>query len=537
MSFITELNEILTGDIYTSDLSRDAMSRDMSLFSLRPECVVAPHATDDVAAAMRYAFKRSQSGGSTPVTCRGKGNHFAGGAIGEGIILRMSDHFTKISEVQNDTIRIEAGALLGDVNRVLKKQGKWIPSQPLSSDSSTVGGLVAKNAAGSNAWKYGSIGDYVVSLKAVLSDGSEIEAKHISYEELAQKRSLPGFEGELYSQIADLRIQHNDAIENARPAVRKNSSGYALWDLADEYGFNLHKLFIGSEGTLGVITEIEFAVHKRPQYVGILVAHSDSIEHVVSAVDAVRHLEPSAVDVVDSSLLSLIRKTQFQGLHTLIDGSPSAVLMCEFDGDDPGEIERKLKAAESDMEAFTYETKMLFEESERVKYRSLLVSGSMLYKELSVTKRPVPCVEDCVVSKDNFANFANQVRSIMAEHKTDFAMWGHVGAGEMHVRPVLDISTQEGRDLVFRLADKIYSVVAELGGSISGEHGDGMMRAPYIYKVFNPEMIETFQETRRIFDPHGVLNPHVKTGATVEFLKQHMVKEFSIPSISEDVSV
>ncbi len=528
-----ELKRIIRGPVLLDEQSLDHYSRDGSIFSIKPAAVVLPRDRSDIQKLVVWlAQKRKENPTDNRYTlvCRGKGTDQAGGPLGEGVIVRFPDHLNKILEIGSDFCRVEPGVIFGELNRALAANNKIIPSFPASADFSTMGGAVANVAAGEKTIKYGTSRNYVKSLKVILSSGEEIETKPLNPQELAAKKSQNDFEGELYRQIDELINNHRDLIERSKPQVTKNASGYALWEVKKPSGeFDLGQLFIGAQGTLGVITEITFRTIDCPETSALIVGYFDDLEKLGEAVESLVPLGPSAVELVDHYFLEVVRNNSPQLLTGLLpEKVPQYVLLVEFDGS-VGEVKAGIGRAEPIIKSVAYEVKVALDPNEQEKLWQLRHSAAaVIMEKLPGPKKALPFVEDGTVSPKYLVEYLRDLGELAKRYDLAVPVWGHAADGDMHFQPLLDLADERDRNKIFDFARDVFTVIGKYRGSVSGEHNDGLFRTPYLDITFGQEMVDLFFEVKKIFDPLGIFNPYKKASRDFEVLKKYMRREYNI---------
>jgi len=501
------LKALLKGEVFCDEVHRTVYSSAACMYEIKPMAVVFPRDKDDVSLILRYCYDHS-----IPVTARGGGSGLAGQAIGSGIILDFSVHMNRILGVNESerTVNVQPGVVLSNLNGVLGHSNLFFPPDPSSGDYCTIGGMIANNSSGSHSLKYGATKDYVVSLEVILSDGEKAVLGQIALDspELQDLRKKDTHEGAIYTSMIGLLWRNRKVIDEYSPRVEKNSSGYNLKEAFTGGAVDLSRVIVGSEGTLAIVTEATLRLLEVPQHACSLVLVFDDLEKTGKAVLEARKYEPSAVEIMDEGVLKAARGIGGT-VEALVPEGSKAVLLIEFDGEDRREMEKKARALESravnTTGVFAGDSKQI---EDLWQIRKAAVPIVMKTKERS---RPVAFVEDIVVPPDSLPRFLERLHTILERHSVDAPAYGHAGEGNIHVRPVLDLSCQEGIEKMEAIARDIYALTKEVGGSLSGEHGDGLVRAPFL-KEFTGPLYELFFWTKRIFDPKGILNPGKKIG-------------------------
>lgn len=525
-----ELQSRLKGHVITGEDSLDYFSTDGSIFTIKPTAVVYPLNSNDVRQVVAYAKEQADQGDPISVIARGKGTDQSGGALGNGIMLVFPAHMTKMLKLGKKTVTVEPGILYRDLQNTLHSHGRFLPPYPSSIDFSTIGGAVANNACGEKTLKYGATRDFVESLKVVLSDGSLIETKRLSARELHRKKGQADFEGEIYRQVDGLLTDNRALIQKSIPKVTKNSAGYALWRAKGKDGsLDLSQLFIGSQGTLGVITEITLKTLPYNPRTTLVVGHFDSLDKAEQAVIKLLPLKPSALELVDFHLLDWLRRNRPAQIEGLVpDPLPKITLLIEFD--DISQLKQAVKTKQSKhiIKKLTYAYQVATKPSEQAKLWQIRHSAAAVIWQTKGKQKALPIIEDGVVPVNKFNDFLQKTYKILKKHDLEIAVWGHAGNANFHMQPFMDLSKAKDRDTVFKVMDEFYDMVIKLGGSTSGEHNDGLLRAPYLERLFGKPMYQLFRQLNQIFDPTNILNPEKIINLTQNDLKSLVRHEYSM---------
>ena len=519
------LQEHLVGEVMTSADARRYFATDGSILTVAPALVAYPRNENDVRKTARFTWQLAERGRVIPITARGAGTDQSGAAMGTGIILAFPAHMHRILELDDKSgvVTVEPGANYGKLQQTLQTHDRFLPPYPASLEYSTIGGAVANNAAGEKSIKYGSTRDYVRSLRVVLANGEVIDTGRLKKGELGKKLGLATFEGEIYRAMDNLLDENQELIEKLRLGVTKNNAGYNLLDVKRKDGsLDLTPLFVGAQGTLGLITEVSLETEPYNASNTLLIAGFDDLAKLQNAVLELRALPelPSALEMVDEHLLTMVDKlnpNQLKG--SIAKPFPKAVLFVEFDS--PSErMQKKLaKKARKILEAYAVETQV---ETDPVKQETLWKirhASATIVAHSEGNSKPVPVIEDGVVPPERLREFLDGVYQLYARHHLPAAIWGHAGDGNLHLQPLLDLGQVGDRQKAVRLMDEYYNLVISLGGTTSGEHGDGRLRAPFLEKLYGPEAYALFVKVKQIFDPYGTLNPGVKINVNMEHIK------------------
>jgi FAD/FMN-containing dehydrogenase/Fe-S oxidoreductase len=479
-----DLKRLVKGDVLCDDLSRTLYSTAACIFQIMPAGVVVPKDRDDVVAVVKYARDRGLS-----VTARGAGSGLAGQTLGEGIILDFSKYMDRILEVQQvqGWVRVQPGVVLGRLNRHLKQYGLWFPPDPSSGDVATLGGMIANNAAGAHTVKYGAVREYVQELECVLDDGSLSGGARWA---------------EIETEVARLLEENRALIESGRPNVLKNSSGYHVFDPR----LDMHRLVTGSEGTLAIVTEAKLRVARLPAEKSLLRIYFDDLEKMGRAVVALRSIQPSALEVIDKTMIDLVRGSVMEWRQNL-PPTLQSILLCEFDGPNKEEVAGRVEKAKRLLgEAMEVTAASGQEMAGLWKVRK---AASPILERLQGPLRSTRIIEDAVVHPDNFVAYIQGLKRIFATYAVQGIVFGHAGSGHVHVNLLTEPHGKADNAKLIPICEDVAELVAGLKGTLSGEHGDGILRAAWVGRIFG-DLVPVFEKVKAAFDPKGILNPGKK---------------------------
>ena len=493
-----DIAALVEGDVLYDDLTLTLYSSAACLFRVKPLAVVQPKSKSDVVKLVRYAGAQK-----IPLTARGGGTSRAGNELGEGIIVDFSRHMNRILEANPAGMwaRVETGVMQGALNKAIKSHAIFYPIDPSTKEHCTIGGMVANNSSGPHAVKYGATRDTVLSLELVLASGDVISTGPVTNFE------AEGLPSEIYRKMDDILTRYKTPLEEEKPYTVKNSSGYDLWRLRTADGLDLTSLFVGSEGTIGLITEATLRLSPLPgRTLGGLV-YFDDLEKVGPATVRILESTPTMLEIIERRILDLARQQKAELRPYLPEGA-EAVLFIEFEGGGEDELHSRFAAVEKDLLAAGLAIEMRVAKDARdmamlEKVRS--VSGPILNKTKG-PKRPVAFIEDAAVHPSRLPQYIKGLRQIFKRYDVDAGIYGHAGDGNMHLMVFLDLRRQEEVRKMVALADAAYDLVLSLKGTISGEHGDGRLRTYYTKRQY-PRLYEAFKEIKALFDPDSILNP------------------------------
>ncbi|HSH55843.1 MAG TPA: FAD-binding oxidoreductase, partial [Candidatus Limnocylindrales bacterium] len=480
------LQEHLLGEVTTNPEARQYFATDGSIFAVVPSIVMYPHNENDIRKTARFSWQLAERGRVIPITARGAGTDQSGAALGSGIMMAFPAHMNRVVDFDAKTgiVVVEPGINYGKLQQALHTHRRFIPPYPASYEYSTLGGAVANNSSGEKSFKYGSTLDYVRALRVVLANGEVIETYRLSKRELGKKLGLATFEGELYRSIDALIEEHKADLGDMARRVSKNSAGYNLPDVKRQDGsFDLTPLFVGSQGTLGIVTEITMETEPYNQEVSLIMAEFASLEDAQAAVIALKDQAgmPSAIEMVDDHLLALVHSINPNQLKGIMEPPfPKVVLLVEYDDLSDRARKKSVKKAERVLEGYATRHHVETDPLQQERLWKIRHASASVVTHTVGSRKAIPIIEDGVVPLDRFKEYIEGVYDMFARHRLDVAVWGHAGDANLHLQPFLDLGQVGDRQLAFRLMDEYYSLVISLGGSTSGEHNDGRLRGPYL---------------------------------------------------------
>lgn len=528
------LQEHLMGEVTTAPDARRFFSTDGSIFVVPPSMVVYPRSENDIRKTMRFAWQLAERGRSIPVTVRGSGTDLSGGAIGSGVMLVLPAHMNRIVEFDSKSgqVVIEPGINYAKLQQALETHGRFLPPFPASFEYSTVGGAIANNASGERSVKYGDTRRYVKGLRIVLANGEVIETGRLGKRELNKKLGLATFEGEIYRAVDTLLEENRELIANSGLHVSRNTAGYDLADIKHKDGsFDLTPLFVGSQGTLGIVSEATLTTESHNPETTLIVAHFDDVGRAQQAITELRGLseKPCAIEMVDGNLLETVDAINPNLLKGVIEKPfPLIVLLIEFDDANDRQQKRAVKKASKVLEKLAVRQLQETVPERQAELWKIRQASATILAHVSGQARAIPVIDDGIVPPEHFTQYLQGVQEIFKHNHLQLAIWGHAGDANLHLQPYLDLGQVGDRQKAFKVLDEYYKLIISLGGSTSGGHNDGRLRAPYLQTLYGPEMYGLFQKIKLIFDPYNSLNPGVKVNVTLDDIKPLVRHEYSL---------
>lgn len=542
MDLAAALKPLISGSVDDGAVTLSKFSRDASVFEMMPEVVVSPKTVRDIKKLVEFANKHSKKGVS--LTPRAAGTCMSGGSLTQSIVLNMMPHFNKILSIGNDYAVVQPGVYYRDLDKRTRRKQLFLPPYPASRELCAVGGMVGNNAAGERTLCYGATIDYVKSLKVVLSDGNEYLVKPLTKRQLYQKMSKKDFEGRLYRKIHNLLVANESIITKAKPTVSKNSMGYYLWEVIRGDVFDLSKLIVGSQGTLGIITEIEFALERPQPHHALLAISMPSLEGLDQLVNQVLEYSPEAFECFDDQTMHYALKyfseiverfnvcsgaqlyLQFlpDFFSMLVSKTPKLVLMADFASDNQELAIETAYQAKSVVDSLGFSSKVIANPALAEKFWVVRRESFRLLKGHAHNMTSAPIIDDVTVNPEKLPAFLPRLESILKQYEGDMihTLAGHIGSGNFHIIPLMDLNNDRVRDIVPKLMDQVHELTLEFKGSLAGEHNDGLIRGPYLKAMFGNKVYQLFEEVKDIFDPKGIFNPKKKIGVDLDYALQFM---------------
>ncbi len=518
---VEDLSGALSGELLGDPLTLSMYATDGSLYQMQPLAVAFPQNRDDVLTLARYSAETD-----VPLIARGAGSGVAGCALGNGLVVDFSRHMRRIEAIGDDTVNVQPGVVLDRLNRTLRKFGRYFPPDPANSAVTTVGSMLAIDAAGSRSVRVGSTRDHVLSIETVLAGGHCLSFANESLDILktppdpedsgmsvfptgtATDAGATTLKRTIISKLAKLLADNAQLIQERQPALIRNCSGYFLRGILAENELRLPRMLVGSEGTLGLFTSARLHTAPLPEHRGIVLLLFGQLEAAIQAVQAISLQQPSACDLLDRRILSLGRESDVR-FEQMISPSAEAALIVEQTGFSTEQardrirmvvqcVRDKTNSAVVAHEAYSFDdVEFLWSLPKRVVPMLTRLTGQT---------RPLPFVEDIAVHPEALHEFLVKSQKVFQKHEVIASLYAHAAAGQLHLRPFLPPPTQQDAAPIESLARELYEAVFSVGGTISGEHGDGLARTAFIRSQYGP-LYRVFQQIKDLFDPHNLMNP------------------------------
>lgn len=502
----------MRGEVLTDRLTRILYSTDASAYSEMPLGVAFPLDEGDIVELVRYA---GRSG--TGLIPRAAGTSIAGQVVGSGLVVDVGRHMNRVLAVNaaERCVRVQPGVVRDELNLALRPYGLFFSPETSTSNRCMIGGMVGNNSAGMHSPRYGSVRDHLVEARVVLADGSIATFRHLSRAEAHQKRLEPTLEGRIY----DLVLRATDDPANAReitarfpdPRLRRRNHGYAIDMVRDaEGGVDLTKLLAGSEGTLAIATELTLGLDPLPPaHRAVMAVHCSCFDTVFRVNTAALSAGATAVELMDRLIINLSRSNAGQSENLFfLHGDPEAIVAVELQDESAEGLRRRLDSLEHGLSTLPgcYAFPRLEGDNIR-RLWALRRAGLGVLSTMAGDAKPVSVVEDTAVAPELLGSYIADFRAMMKRLGLQSAYYAHLGAGELHLRPVLDLTTEAGRAMFRLVAERTRDLVLRYHGSLSGEHGDGRLRGEFVASMYGPRVYSLFRELKHTFDPHNILNP------------------------------
>ena len=499
------LRREVEGDVLFDAFERGRYSTDASIYQVEPIGVVRAKSVMDIQAVLSLAREEGVT-----VLPRGGGTSQCGQTVGESIVVDCARWFNDqmALDLENRRVRVRPGMVLGQLNKALAKHKLFFPVDPSTASRATIGGMAANNSSGARSIKYGLTVDNVRSIDALLADGS---AHHFGW----VPGNLVGGDGspcyvELVQRMRELSITNAEELKARIPQVLRHVAGYNLHRV-DPAGHNMANMLVGSEGTLAFFTGLELDLQPLPTKKVLGVCHFPGFRNAMAATKELVSLGPDAVELVDNTILTLSREMpQFAAtMAEVVMGDPNCLLLVEFSGDDAKDLQARLDALDAMMTSLGYPNAVvqITDSAWQGRVWSVREAGLNIVMSMKSAGKPISFIEDCAIPLENLADFTTRLTELFEANGTSGTWYAHASVGLLHVRPVINLKEEAGAKQMRTIAEGAFELVAEYGGSHSGEHGDGFVRSEFTEKMLGPQLARAYEDVKDAFDPAGLFNP------------------------------
>lgn len=590
-----EIQKFFKGEVEGSEETLSKYSRDASIFEVRPKLVLFPKDSEDVKNLVKWVSEnkdkyadpeKNKDWKNLSITCRCAGTDMSGGAVGESLVLDFTRYMNKLvkwnsltnnflgtapsdtkgqgthtffkNHLPENSITVQPGMFYRDFEKITLEKGLILPCYTASKSINAMGGMFGNNSGGERTLKYGKTEDYILETKIVLSDGNEYVVKPLSQNELTKKIGQSSLEGKIYKNIYNLINKNKEEIKHAKPNVSKNSAGYYIWNVMKNSSqadfFDLNKLLVGSQGTLGIATEITFRLVPNPKYSKLVVIFMNDLKSLGSLVDEILLFNPETLEAYDDKTMKLavrffsdfLKKKGFIGMIKFLwsflpefkimftGGFPKLILLVEFSEKNEDivnkqcvKLKEKLKEKIKDFKLKVHITKS---EEEVNKYWDIRRESFSLLRKHIKKMHTAPFIDDIIVRPEFLPKFIPELNQILKKYNLTYTIAGHAGDGNFHIIPLMDFSRPDTTKIIIELSDKVYDLVIRYHGSITAEHNDGIVRTPYLNKMYEENVMKIFKEIKKVFDPQNIFNLGKKIisedgNGTKKYMASHIAVE------------
>jgi len=505
---VEDLKRGMRGEVRSDRYNRLLYATDASLYQMEPVCVIFPTSPEDVQHVLQVASRAR-----VPVMPRGGGTGLSGQTVNHAIVLDFSRAMAGVLEfnAEEQWVRAQPGIVLTELNKQAARHGLLYGIDPSTQNRATIGGGVGNNSCGAHSIVYGKTIDNVLSIDAVLADSTLTSFSEVDGAALGAKLALPGLEGEIYRELRRIGVEQAEEIERRFAKIPRRVSGYNLDDFVRDSGpMDVARMVVGSEGTLAVITEAKLHLHKLPRFKGIAAVHFQTLVEAAEGTIAALEHPVASIELIDSVIVERCRAhSGFRSLADFVEGEPGGILLIEMTGDTGDEVAHKLDALKTDLgrKNLGYYTFTTTDAATQRDIWRMREAGQGLITSVRGPLKAATFVEDAAVAPEKLPEYIKRFQEIVAGNDTEAAYYGHASVGCLHIRPMVNPKTSQGLDRMEKIAREVADLVLEFGGSLSGEHGDGIVRGVFTEHMFGPSLTNAFREVKRTFDPDNLLNP------------------------------
>ncbi len=545
---LKNLQKLIQGEVVYDEETLKKYSHDTSIFEVKPLAVVYPKNSLDISTIIKFVQDNKFEIPHLAITPRSGGSDMTGGAIGQGLIMDTTKYLNSFEiNVEGFSARVQPGVFYRDFEPKSLEDDLIMPVYPASKDLAAFGGMISNNCAGEKSLQYGQMRNFVNSIKVVLSNGKEYEFKELTFDEVDKIiKGKDEFLSGIYKRTFHLIEQNYEFIKNAKPKVSKNSSGYALWDVMnkEEKTFNLAHIFVGAQGTLGVVSDANIRLVSEKPFQKIITVFLPSWNKLPKLVNSLLEAKPESLEVFDDTTLKLglrffpqiakrVNKNLISFLFNFIPeffigvrmlGLPKLIMLVELSGETQSELQSKILKTENALRSnkAIFRTIPTLEEAE--KYFVVRRESFNLLRQKVKNKNTAPFIEDFCVLPEKMPMFLPELLSILKKNKITVNIAGHAGNGNFHIIPLMDLKNEEERKKIPVVAKEVFELIISYGGTITAEHNDGIIRTPFVKDQFGERMYLLFKDIKNIFDTKNIFNPGKKVDGSIEDITKWMKK-------------
>lgn len=502
---LQEIQDKTEGEILKSTVHRALYAVDASMFEVLPDAIFIPQNQEDVQKAVSIAYRYGIS-----TTARGAATSTTGASLNKGLIIDTSKYLNRVIEINKEEkwVRVEPGVIQDDLNLLLSEHGFRLGPDTSSGSRATIGGMIANNSSGARSLKFGTTYDAVMELKLLLSDGEIIYLKELSKEEYDELRSKKNFKADIHNKVHNIIKQYKEDIQENFPKLSKQAAGYCLDKLLEQNAPNLAKLVVGSEGSLGFVLEAKLKIINKPKATALCAFQCSSLSNAISLLTPLLKNKPLSLELIDEHIISMGRKAPaLQGMLDWLAPSTKALIIFEQNADSLNGLKKEFQTLGSELSKHFIERSFFYEEQDQNQVWQLRKSGLGLLMSKRGYKRGYAFIEDLVVPPESLKTFVIELENYLKTHNKQAGIYGHAGAGLIHVRPFVNLLDQGDINLIKKFMLDITDMVVKYKGSLTGEHGDGLLRSYLNPRLFGEKVYQAFCEIKAAFDPKNLMNP------------------------------
>ncbi len=543
---LANLQNQIQGEVVCDEETLTKYSHDTSIFEIKPMAVVYPKSTLDISHIVKFVQDNKFTIPELAITPRSGGSDMTGGAIGQGLIIDVTRYLHKF-EIDQDGLgaQVNPGVFYRDFEPESLKHKTIMPVYPASRELAAFGGMISNNCAGEKSLQYGQMRDFVESMRVVLANGKEYEFKELTFDQVEEiTTGSDEYLAGIYRSVRHMIEQNYEFIKSAKPKTSKNSSGYALWNVMDQdkKTFNMSQLFVGAQGTLGVVTDARIRLVKEKPFQKIITVFLPSWNKLPKLVNDILKEKPESLEVFDDTTLKLglrffpeiAKRIGKPLLRFLIDfipeffigmrmlGLPKLIMLIELSAETQEDLDRKILATQHSLRANKAIFRTIPTVAEAEKYFVVRRESFNLLRQKVKGKNTAPFIEDFCVQPSQLPEFLPLLLAILKKYKISVNVAGHAGNGNLHIIPLMDLKDEKERAKIPKAAKEVYDLIISFGGSITAEHNDGIMRTPFVKDMFGERTYLLFKEVKNIFDPNNIFNPGKKVDGTMEDIEKWM---------------
>jgi FAD/FMN-containing dehydrogenase len=543
---LANLQNQVQGEVVYDEETLAKYSHDTSIFEIKPMAVVYPKSSLDISHIVKFVQDNKFTIPELAITPRSGGSDMTGGAIGQGLVIDVTRYLNTF-EIDEDGMgaQVRPGVFYRDFEPESLKHKTIMPVYPASRELAAFGGMISNNCAGEKSLQYGQMRNFVDSLRVVLANGKEYEFKELSFDQVEEITSgSDEYLAGIYRRVRHMLEQNYEFIKSAQPKTSKNSSGYALWNVMnpEKQTFNLAQLFVGAQGTLGVVTDARIRLVKEKPFQKIITVFLPSWNKLPKLVNDILVEKPESLEVFDDTTLKLglrffpeiarrIGKPLLRFMFDFIPeffigvrmfGLPKLIMLIELSAETDEELNRKISATQQALLRNRAIFRTIPTLAEAEKYFVVRRESFNLLRQKVKGKNTAPFIEDFCVLPSQLPEFLPKLLAILKKYKISVNVAGHAGNGNLHIIPLMDLKNEKERAKIPLVAREVYDLIISFGGTITAEHNDGIIRTPFVKDMFGERMYLLFKEVKNIFDPNNIFNPGKKVDGTMEAVEKWM---------------